>query len=508
MSETAPAPFPTRAVAAATLAATLSLGVLWWRNGAFMDSDEAVAGNMALRLLHQGQWPVYYWGQEYMGAIEAYLAAPLLWLFGTSVQVLKLVPVLFALVTVPVAGWVGFVIRGRRLAWLTAWVFAAPPLAFALWAIKTRDFSETAELGFWLLAMALATVRSPRPLRWAAAMGLLLGVGLWWSYLVVPYGVVSLLILAVHPAGRKASIWGVGVATTLLGAAPAIHRNAVITHWATITHALHPDASQAATGQPDHAVPALAIDRLVHIGFPAMLGFHDARVKPYVLAGPYAGVAVLLSALAVLGALGLVWVALRSDSKEARLAAGGALGGGVLMTLLFVFSRFGFEPEPRYVLTLWPAIGCSFAMALDGVAETVRVEAAVALLLLLNGHQLYQTHLSGTISEIVQWNPSAPSPTSYRPLIERLLAMGVTHVWADYWTSERITFESNEAVLSADPHDRDAAAIQTLRADPRSCWLSGPGGPADQYARRGWVRTAFGPEVLGVPGSMVLACPP
>ena len=57
------------------------------------DSDQAVVGLMAKHLSEGRALPVFKYGQDYQLAVEAWLAAPLFWLFGPSLLALKL-PVL------------------------------------------------------------------------------------------------------------------------------------------------------------------------------------------------------------------------------------------------------------------------------------------------------------------------------------------------------------------------------------------------------------------------------
>ena len=53
------------------------------------DSDEGTMGLMALHITH-GAHPVFFYGQTYMGALQAYLGAALFTLFGASVFTLRL----------------------------------------------------------------------------------------------------------------------------------------------------------------------------------------------------------------------------------------------------------------------------------------------------------------------------------------------------------------------------------------------------------------------------------
>jgi len=57
---------------------------------AVFDSDQAIVGLMAKHLGEGRALPIFTYGQDYQLAIEAWLAAPLFWLFGPSVLALKL----------------------------------------------------------------------------------------------------------------------------------------------------------------------------------------------------------------------------------------------------------------------------------------------------------------------------------------------------------------------------------------------------------------------------------
>ena len=54
------------------------------------DSDQAVVGLMAKHLSEMRALPIFFYGQHYMLAVEAWLAAPLFYLGGPSVTALKL----------------------------------------------------------------------------------------------------------------------------------------------------------------------------------------------------------------------------------------------------------------------------------------------------------------------------------------------------------------------------------------------------------------------------------
>ena len=50
---------------------------------------------MAMHILYNGEHPIFFYGQNYMGTLEAYLGSAFFYLFGVSVFSLRLGPVLF-----------------------------------------------------------------------------------------------------------------------------------------------------------------------------------------------------------------------------------------------------------------------------------------------------------------------------------------------------------------------------------------------------------------------------
>src|SRR5919202_1952521 len=111
-----------------------------------IDGDEAVVGLMARHIAFVGERPVFYWGQPYLGSLEAFSAAPLFRVFDSSTFVLKLVPAAYSL------GFLGLsAILARRLfgpgaGLATAAYLALPPSMWAVWSARARGGS--AELLF------------------------------------------------------------------------------------------------------------------------------------------------------------------------------------------------------------------------------------------------------------------------------------------------------------------------------------------------------------------------
>jgi len=153
-----------------------------------VDYDEAVTGLMALDIL-QGNHYLLFWGQPYMGVLEAYLAAGLFWLLGPSTLVLRLALLVYGSVGVVALFGLGRATGGWWGGMLAGALWSLPPLfqsfqgvyvtgghlegvvagAVVLWGVCVLSFGNARRA--WLLSLGL---------------GLVAGLGLWSSLMALP----------------------------------------------------------------------------------------------------------------------------------------------------------------------------------------------------------------------------------------------------------------------------------------------------------------------------------
>src|SRR5438067_5439978 len=96
-----------------------------------LDGDEAVVGLMARHIAFLGDRPVFYYGQPYLGSLEAFSSAPLFRLFDSSTVLLKLVPTVFSLGFLAVSAGLARRLFGTGAALATAAYLAIPPSVWA-----------------------------------------------------------------------------------------------------------------------------------------------------------------------------------------------------------------------------------------------------------------------------------------------------------------------------------------------------------------------------------------
>lgn len=193
------------------------------------NSDEATMGLMALHVSEGREVPVYFYGQSYMGALEAYLAAPLVLAVGPSTLVLRVPTLLLTAAFLLVMWRLTSALFPRGVVLLTLGLLAlGSDRVLKSQLIAGGGYPEILPLGALLVLLAVSA-RTPshgdrrRSYVLVGLFGLGAGLALWISWLVLPYvaaaGLVLLVVRGRRLLGREGLVLVAGV---VLGALPAV----------------------------------------------------------------------------------------------------------------------------------------------------------------------------------------------------------------------------------------------------------------------------------------------
>ena len=139
----------------------LLLALIWkiWlitKNVFSFNSDEAIIALMARHIL-QGQRPIFFYGQAYMGSLDAYLAALSFLIFGQKVLAIRVVQTflyLLTLITTISIAKNGF--RSRRAGLIAAFLLALPAVNTTLYTtVSLGGYGEALLIGNLLLLSGL-----------------------------------------------------------------------------------------------------------------------------------------------------------------------------------------------------------------------------------------------------------------------------------------------------------------------------------------------------------------
>ena len=323
-----------------------------------LDPDEAAEAVGALRLLH-GELLIMEPNGRYLGALDCYLMAPFLAVMGPTLLAVRVAMSVVGALYVLAMAWLGRVLNFHRHGGLVlAAVAAVFPLFAVSFGVRARGYSPTLLLEALFLVLAIRVIwpaSNPRRRDWAAP-GLVAGLALWLHpLLAMPVGValIALMLRARKlPAGWLQQGLPVAIAAGLIGFAPWLVYNGVLTQLGSIRHLYSPlQAYSVSTLQGARGVTINAL--------PIFLGVHVTECGQEVAPWPVVDGALLLLAGAV------VWLRrralaelIRGRPEPAELVFAIA-PVAVLAVTLHWFNALSCEP--RYLFPL--AIPLAFAVA-------------------------------------------------------------------------------------------------------------------------------------------------
>ena len=201
-------PYGLLALALILLAATLRILVLA-QGWPWMNSDEGTMGLMARHIAYQGELPIFFYGQGYMGALEAYTGSVLFHIFGPSFFSLRLGLVLFFAAFLLTLYLLTCILYTKKLALVTLLLLCSGSIEMFTRQLRavggdeeTMLFSALIMLFTSLLILSFDrnTVVTERKRRYAlySCLGLSMGLGLWSHMLVLPFIAMAALFLFLY----------------------------------------------------------------------------------------------------------------------------------------------------------------------------------------------------------------------------------------------------------------------------------------------------------------------
>ena len=415
------------------------------------NGDEAIVALMARHIL-DGARPIFFYGQHYMGSLDAYLLAGGFFLLGESVTTIRIVQTLLFIGTL-LASYLAArrLTRSRRVALLTALLLAFPPVLLTLYTSATLGgYGEALLVGSILIWLGHRLAREDK-YGWGLwlAWGLLAGIGFWCMGLVMVYAVPMALWMAWElrrpaqsqtgsPLAFYASRLSVVACGFLVGSLP---------WWLGggargIARLLTTQAQESTTAM---AFAYDVVERAFHffvLGLPALFGLRF----PWSASGPPLWLAVPALAL-YLGALGFAARQWRDDRRSSLAPLWGIC---FILLLGFVLTPYGNDPSGRYFLPLFLPMAIFTAQALAELHQHVRhwTWALLALVLAFNLVGTVQAALTNPPGVTTQFaEDSRVDHRFYDELIQFLRAKGETRGYATYWIAYPLAFLSDEEII-------------------------------------------------------------
>jgi hypothetical protein len=414
------------------------------------NADEAVVALMAKHIL-QGERPLFFYGQAYMGSLDAILVAAGFAVFGVQVWVVRAVQMLLFAGTMIL--WHRFCEEGfesRRIADLAVLLLAVPPVFLTLYTtISLGGYGEALFLGSLSMLLALQITRGKSSVgRWLG-LGLCAGIG-FWSFplslvLTVPAWMTAALAAARPPAAPQPGTpqWWMRILQlctgTLLGALPWI------AGWIQMGGAALAElGGSAIAGTLQNGALTLFFLRLLNFflfGFSTLFGLRPSWELRWLIAA--------MLPLVLIFDLAVVFFFVRR--LKARDAAAGArwmlAGSALLLFLVYLATPFGNDPSGRYFLPLGLVMAAFTAEWIANRAGRFGF-AFLAVWIAYAGLGTVACAVRNPPGITTQFDPVAQVDQRDLPeVIAFLRSSGETRGYTNYWVSFPLAFLSDEQLV-------------------------------------------------------------
>ena len=461
------------------------------------NSDEGTMGLMALHIAYREEHPIFFYGQGYMGSFEAYFAAVLFHLFGASLFTLRLgLVIIFALFLVSIY-LLTSLLYTKNLALITLSLLSLGSIGVLFTQLRAiGGYAETLLFGSLLLLLAAWLALSygrnlpirRRLLRYLmyACWGYLVGLAIWTDLLIMPFVLMSGLFLLLF-CWPDLDSWAPTcvISSFIIGVLPVfIYNIAALPERSSLFYFLLVYRGDT-TGQFLQHIPL--VQKMVGallIGLPNATGANPIcftqNLPLFGLLSPTSFQCTLRQGSWTLGCIALwliaVFLAIKALWQQRRQVRAGwvnfedrqtairyaarlmLLGSTGLTFLLFAFSPVAaLDPwtNSRYLICLLIATPAVIAPLWKnespiGPLSSTWLSRLNWLLTGLKGAILLYIGSMLLLGAIGTFNniPTVQSiDQRQQGLISDLLHIGSRDIISEYWTCNRIIFQSNERII-------------------------------------------------------------
>jgi 4-amino-4-deoxy-L-arabinose transferase-like glycosyltransferase len=444
-----------------------------------------IVGLMARHIL-QGETPVFFYGQYYMGSLEAWLLAGLFYLFGEKITLIHILQFPLYGLYILTTWWLAKkLFDSKTIADYSALLLSIPTVLVTTYtSVSMGGYGLSLIFGNLVLIFGYTILTdkqsSARAAYWAI-FGFVSGLAFWTLGMVVVYliPVAGLILFNI----RRYKI------TSLLMAIIAFFAGS-LPWWLSFIQSSGMPLIIYLTPYQTATTPAIKILGILFLGLPSLLGFRypwAATLSPLMLLFVwilyYSACTLLTSKLLQKRSWNL------SDPRVTLLPS-----LCIIFFMVIIFLRFGYDSTGRYFLPLNLPLTLWIAWLADRVAgyvhKTGQRRRLVNLLiivpiLILNSVETWRAAASPDLIT-TQFDPITRFDNRHdQELISFLVANHETVGYSNYWVSFRLAFLSNEKIIFSPglPYKSDMSYSQADNRIPRYSQM------ADENPRAAYITT-------------------
>ncbi len=496
------------------------------------DSDEGTMGIMARHIAYHGEHPYVFYGQNYMGTIEAHVGAVFFHLLGPSLFSLRLSVILCVTLFLISTYLLASLLYSKKVALVTLAL-----LSFGSIYTITRETlatgGSTQTLLFGSLAFLLASWLSLTYIRGASLRtklsrfvgyifwGLVLGLGFWSDMIVLPFFACAVLLMVIFCWRDLLWAWVGVLGGFIVGAYPILTYSIQAARSGNSVLKTLFGLFQGSTVQAPHGLQQIlhAVKGTVLISVPTATGYpfcpvmeqsflSDNTVQTPLCTLGHAiwGIGyIALLVLSVVLTLSVLWRIWRQgqftlrvvDTRRTIVRSVSQLL--LLGSAILAISAYSLSSAPvgwpgyhsRYLIGLLIVTPALLAPLWNAASNryTMKLPQQWLPTLIKNGGRIALAgialvYLIGIVMLFSEVPATQAANQRQTDLINHLVAAGHTHIYTEYWECDKIAFESNERVICGvlypdlqPSHNRVPNYFNIVHADSQAAYVFSLGSP-------------------------------
>lgn len=417
-------------------------------------ADAVVLGIMAHDIVNGISYPLVYYGQGYMGSIEAWIMAPLFFITGPTWWGLSFTPIL-----VSTLGVFAFYLLGKSVAgdemtgYISALLWALPSFAVNFYNITPRGGYPEVVCG-GALVLWFATVRwkggrlSPMV---CALFGFLMGILIWTSLLAAPFVLTALLFLFISNRKNILNISNIAViAGMLAGSIPFLM---------TISNLASSDTgSFSVTNVSERLMAFWFTYKHLFVLYPKISSPSIISLSGWI--------PLVLSTASLMALFIICFSNFRKRASASKVTAAPLLVFLIMFILIYLLNEKSLMRQSRYLLPLIVPLYAAIAITACRIWAKSRLTAISLVVIIIAAF---------TVNNIWAFARLKPESADEIKLTRRMMddveRIGIKSlVWIDYERANRLAFEALTRGVDLNVIDyktsRDIRKVRLAEKDP------------------------------------------
>lgn len=412
------------------------------------NSDEAIVGLMAKHIL-EGENFLYFYGQSYMGSLDAYLVALGFLVFGQSVLVIRIVQIfLYGLTILFIFLFVNNAFKNLTLAFLSTLFLVFPPVNVVLYTtVSLGGYGEALLLGamsFYLAEKIISgKLKQKTEYLIISLLGLIFGVGLFVNPLSLTIIIPAIIYLIYKLLNsNKRTKWKAFLPIffifLIIGSIPFWY-SLFFTNGFSVIEEIR--GSAIAVEETTFFNKTIShITSFLLFGPSVILGLRAPWSVEWI--GQYFIPVIIFFWIL------MVFLFFSKNNKKIKMDTVFFMFLIVILVVGgFVFSSFGVDPSGRYFLPIIFPLGLIFGYGMCYFGN--KIVHILALLVIM--FQIYGSVTSAIKKPYITtqfYSPAQVNHSEMKSLINFLTEKNELNGYTNYWVAYPLAFLSNERIIA------------------------------------------------------------